>query len=261
MHQLQDAINTRVYQRAGIERQYLDDTLWRAEGIALLKYQPAFANRDVLDIGVGTGRTTVYLAPLARRYQAIDYSPEMVRCFEQTRPGISIALADMRDMSQFPDADFDFVLASNNVFDATGHEDRLRTLHEIHRLLRPGGVLMFTSHNRDRKGAAHWPRLEFLRNPVTQMLLAGHWCRALVNHIRLRRFQMFAEDYAILNDQAHDCALLHYYIGSNAQRRQLDGQGFELLDVLDCLGDCVAPGNLAERSRWLLYVARRIPVS
>lgn len=155
MHQLQDAINTRVYQHVGIERQYRDDSLWRAEGIALLKYQSAFADWYVLDIGVGTGRTTFYLAPLARRYQAIDYSPEMVRCFEQTRPGISIALADMRDMSQFPDADFDFVLASNNVFDATGHEDRLRTLHEIHRLLRPGGVLMFTSHNRDRKGAAH----------------------------------------------------------------------------------------------------------
>lgn len=153
------------------------------------------------------------------------------------------------------------MLASNNVFDATGQQGTSRTLHEIHRLLRPDGVPMFTSHNRDKNGAAHWPRLEFLRNPVTQVLLAGHWCRALVNHIRLRRLQMFAEDYAILNDQAHDCALLHYYIGSNAQRRQLDGQGSELLDILDCLGDSVAPGNLAERSRRLLYVARRIPVS
>ena len=261
MHQLQDAINARVYRRAGIERQYLDDTLWRAEGIALLKYQPAFAGKDVLDIGVGTGRTTVYLAPLARRYQAIDYSPEMVRCFEQTCPGIPIALADMRDMSRFRDSEFDFVLASNNVFDATGHEDRLRTLHEIHRLLRPGGMLMFTSHNRDRKGAAHWPRLELSRNPVTQVLLAGHWCKALVNHIRLRKFQMFAEDYAILNDPAHDCALLHYYIGSTAQRKQLGEQGFELLEILDCLGDSVAPDSLAEHSHWLLYVVRRIPVS
>jgi hypothetical protein len=79
--------------------------------------------------------------------------------------------------------------------------------------------------------------------------------------MRLRKFQMFAEDYAILNDQAHDCALLHYYIGSTAQRRQLGEQGFELLEVFDCLGAPLSQDNPAENCRWLLYVARRIPVS
>jgi SAM-dependent methyltransferase len=261
MSKVQDAINGRVYQRPGIDRHYSDDTLWRAEGIALLKYQPAFAGKDVLDIGVGTGRTTIYLAPLARRYQAIDYSTEMVRSFEATFADIPIALTDMRQMAPFPDADFDFVLASNNVFDAVGHDDRLRTLREIHRVLRPGGILMFTSHNRDRKGAAHWPRLEFSRNPITQLLLAGNWCKALANHLRLRRYQVFAEDYAILNDQAHDCSLLHYYIGSAAQGQQLRDLGFGLLDVLDCRGNPVSQGRPPEDCRWLLYVARRIQVS
>lgn len=261
MRQLQDSINARVYQRAGIERQYQDDSLRRAEGIALLKYQPAFAGKDVLDIGVGTGRTTVYLAFLARRYQAIDYSPEMLRRFEQVLPNVPVALADMREMSEFPDAAFDFVLASNNVFDAIGHEDRLHTLHEIHRLLRPGGILMFSGHNRDVRDVAHGPRLGFSRNPVTQLKLATHWCLSLINHARLRSLQTFADEYAIINDEAHDCALLHYYIGPEAQRRQLTGQGFELLDTFDRLGGPVQPMSRAEHSRWLLYVARRIPVS
>lgn len=261
MPQLQDSINARVYQRAGIERQYLDDTLRRAEGIALLKYQPAFAGKDVLDLGVGTGRTTAYLASLAGRCLAIDYSPDMVRRFEQILPGVPVALADMREMSELPDAAFDFVLASNNVLDAIGHEDRLHTLHEIHRLLRPGGVLMFSSHNRDVRDIAHGPRLEFSRNPVTQLKLTVHWCLSLVNHARLRRLQTFADEYAIINDEAHDCGLLHYYIGPEAQRRQLAKQGFELLDTFDWLGVPVQPGSRAEHSRWLLYVARRLPVS
>jgi SAM-dependent methyltransferase len=261
MHPLQDSINARVYQRAGIEREYQDDGLTRAEGIALLKYQPAFAGKDVLDIGVGTGRTAFYLASLARRYQAIDYSPEMVRRFEQVLPDVPVALADMREMSGFPNGAFDFVLASNNVFDAIGHEDRLHTLHEIHRLLRPGGILMFSSHNRDVRDAVHQPRLEFSRNPVTQLKFAAHWCLSLINHARLRGLQRFTDEYAIINDQAHDCALLHYYIGPEAQRRQLRERGFDLLEIFDKLGNPVPTGKHAEHSRWLLYVALRIPVS
>lgn len=261
MSKVQDAINRRVYQRPGIDRHYRDDTLWRAEGIALLKYQPTFASKDVLDIGVGTGRTTIYLAPLAHHYQAIDYSPEMVRSFEATFAGTPIALADMRQMSPLLDADFDFVLASNNVFDAVGHDDRLRTLREIRRLLRPNGILMFSSHNRDVHGLTNGPRLEFSRNPVTQLQLIALWCRAFANHRRLRKLQKFMDEYAIVNDTAHDCALLHYYISPGTQARQLAEAGFTLLDIFDNKGRRVPDGDRATHSRWLLYVARRIPVS
>lgn len=254
-------VNARVYHHAGVEQHYQDWVLTRAEGVALLKYQPAFAQKDVLDIGAGTGRMTPYLAPLANRYLAIDYSPVMVKYFESAMPGIPVLLADMRSLPQLADCSFDFTLASNNVFDAIGHDDRLRTLREIHRLLRPGGILMFSSHNRDVRDVTHGPRLEFSRNPVTQIRHTAHWGMAYVNHARLRHLQTFAEDYAIINDEAHDCALLHYYISPDSQRRQLAEQGFELLDTFDKLGVPVPSGSRAEHSRSLLYVARRNPVS
>jgi SAM-dependent methyltransferase len=167
----------------------------------------------------------------------------------------------MRKMEAFGAASFDFVLASNNVLDAVGHEDRLCTLREIHRLLRPAGVLMFSSHNRDNDRLVRWPKPEFSRNPITQMQLAVHWGRALLNHARLRHLQTFTDEYAIINDEAHDSALLHYYIGPDAQRLQLQEQGFELLDIFDKLGNPVQPGHQTGHSSWLLYVARRIPVS
>ena len=64
---LQDAVNRRVYHAAGVDLKYDSWDLNRCEVVTLLKYQPAFAGRDVLDLGVGPGRTAMYLTPLARR--------------------------------------------------------------------------------------------------------------------------------------------------------------------------------------------------
>lgn len=125
--------NASVYRRQRTARRCGRDVLLnRAEAAALLRYQPAFAGKDVLDIGVGPGRTAAYLAPLAHRYQAIDYSSVMVAVFRQDFPNAAVALADMADMGLFEDASFDFVLAADNVFDAVGHADRLRTQPQSH---------------------------------------------------------------------------------------------------------------------------------
>jgi hypothetical protein len=91
--------------------------------------------------------------------------------------------------------------------------------------------------------------------------LTVHWCLSLINHAHLQGMQTFASDHAIINDESHDSALLHYYIAPEAQRRQLAEQGFELLDIFDDMGVPVSAGSRAENSHWLLYVARRLPVS
>jgi SAM-dependent methyltransferase len=254
--------NARLYREPEIASYYSDAKLLTfAEAIALLKYQPVFAGKDILDIGVGAGRTTAFLAPLARSYKGIDYSPAMIAQFKRCFPDVPVVLADMTNLRAFDDASFDFALASNNVLDAIGHEERLLTLQEIHRVLRPDGRLMFSSHNRDVRDLAKGPRLQFSRNPITQFQFVVHWFIALANHARLRNSQTFANDYAIVNDEAHDCSLLHYYIGSEAQRRQLADVGFALLDILDQQGMPVTKGDECTHSRSLLYVARRIPVS
>ena len=54
--------------------------------------------------------------------------------------------------------------------------------------------------------------------------------------------QRRAADHAIVNDEAHDYSLLHYYISRSDQERQLDQLGYELLDVLEFDGDPVGPG-------------------
>ena len=249
-------INAQVYHRPGIERHYRSPALMQAEAIALLRYQPAFAGKDVLDIGVGTGRTSTYLAPLAHSYQATDYSPVMVRHMHRTMPDIQVLQADMCHMPELADASFDFVLASSCVFDASGHEDRIKTLREIHRVLRPGGLLVFSSHNRNWMHALRGPRLRHSRNPVTQARMGLHWMRSVVHHHRLRNLQVFTDEYAILNDGAHDFALMHYNIDPDRQRQQLAGEGFDTLEVLDGNGRTRPAGDPVRDCAWLLYVAR-----
>jgi SAM-dependent methyltransferase len=252
----QDLINRRVYHAKGIDKTYQRVALNRAETLALLKYQTTFANRDVLDVGVGAGRTTIYLAPLARRYEAIDYSPVMVDAMRRSWPAVSTSLADMRDLSAFAARSFDFVMASNNVLDAVSHPDRLRSLAEISRVLKPGGTLMFSAHNREFDERLRKPHLNWSRNPVNLSRHALTWARQHFNHSTLQKLHAEHGDYALYSDEGHDFACLHYYIDQRAQRRQLQHAGFTLLEVMDDQGKTLSGAEPASESGWLMYIAK-----
>jgi len=253
----QDRVNARVYQASNIARFYRSDRLDNAETMALLAYQPAFIGRDVLDLGVGTGRTSRFLAPLAGRYVCLDSSPPMVQFVRERFPGLDVSLADMRDLSAFATSTFDFVLASCNLIDAVSHEDRQRVLAEVRRVLRGGGTFMFSAHNRRFRYAQSGPRMVWARNPVTQALQVLRFVRSWANHLRIGRLRRSEPEYALLNDPGHDYAALHYYIDRQTQRTQLEAAGFELLDIFDEAGRRPPPGDDACDSPSLLYVAKK----
>lgn len=252
----QDQINRRVYHGDGVTHQYAhSQTLNVAETIALLKYHDLFAGRDVLDIGVGTGRTTRYLNLLARRYVAIDYSPVMIDYMHRAMPDVASMLGDARDLSMFERGEFDFVFAPNNVIDALSHRDRLQCLQEIHRVLKPGGLLVFSSHNRELRPELRTPSVEWSRNPVDSVLRIRNWVRSMSNRARLESYQREEPDYALFCDAGHDYSCLHYYIDQRTQRRQLREQGFEVLEVIAPDGRFLLEGDGTVESHWLLYVA------
>lgn len=236
---IQDGVNRAVYHRPGVQHYYGAQHFYPAETALLLKYQPRFSGRAVLDVGVGAGRTSRYLLPVAGRYQAIDYSPVMVGYMRARLPHVPIVQADFRDLSDFADASFDFVFATDNVIDALGHDDRLRALRESRRVLRPGGVLAFSSHNLDYRYAFAGPRLDRSRNPVTQLANLAQYWRRWRNHRAVGPLREKAAGYALINDTGHDFACLHYYISLPAQTVQLAQAGFGVLDVFDHEGRTV----------------------
>ena len=255
-----DAQYADIYHAAQTPDLYRSEALLPVEANTLLRHQPRFADRDVLDIGIGTGRTTAYLAPVARHYVGIDYSPAMLERARRRFPGASLRLGDMRDLSDFDDQRFDFVFASNNVLDAIDHDDHEQALIEWARVLRPGGMLAFTSHNRAHRHAGEGPRAAFSRNPITQIRLLQTLARSWANHRRIGALRHSEEGYALINDTGHEFALLHYYVDRPHQREQLSRAGFELLEVRDHAGQVLADHDAGVDSPWLMYAAlRRTP--
>jgi SAM-dependent methyltransferase len=97
----QERVNRRVYWSPKVVQFYTGVGLFVSETAALLRYQLAFVNRDILDLGIGPGRTTRLLAPIARRYVGVDYSEVMVNHMRKAMPEIDVRHANMRDLSEF----------------------------------------------------------------------------------------------------------------------------------------------------------------
>ena len=90
----------------------------------------------MLDIGVGAGRTTQHFAKLVKEYTGIDYSKTMIDACRVKFPQYRLEVADARNLSIFDDSYFDFALFSFNGLDAVEHEERLKILHEIRRIIK-----------------------------------------------------------------------------------------------------------------------------
>jgi len=102
----------------------------------------------ILDLGVGGGRTTAYLASRASRYVGVDYATAMVKACQSRFPELEFVLADAANLTAFPNASFDAVVFSFNGIDYVLPEEARRSCFgHIHRVLKPKGVLIFSSHN------------------------------------------------------------------------------------------------------------------
>jgi SAM-dependent methyltransferase len=117
-----------------------------AESYAFENFVPQGAS--VLDIGVGCGRTTPYLAAKARRYVGIDYVKAMIDICAARFPANTFRCADATRLTGFENDSFDVVVISFNGIDAIStREDRLRCISEVFRVLAPRGRFIFSSHN------------------------------------------------------------------------------------------------------------------
>jgi len=102
----------------------------------------------ILDLGVGGGRTTPYLAEGAARYVGIDYADAMVKICRVKFPRLEFLVADAADLSMFGDESFDSVVFAFNGIDYLQPDQRRQAcLRQIHRVLKPCGSVIFSSHN------------------------------------------------------------------------------------------------------------------
>jgi SAM-dependent methyltransferase len=107
--------------------------------------------RRVLDLGAGTGQLTAPLVAAGHDVVAADTSAGMLGQLSARLPGVPTFVAGAEELP-LPDADVDVVVAAQ----AAHWFDPVRAAAEFRRVLRPGGAIGFTWHDRDDRTA--WSR-------------------------------------------------------------------------------------------------------
>ena len=117
----------------------------------------------ILDIGCGTGRTTTYLNLMGHHVTGIDIAKLMIEKARSIHPDIDYRVMDATNL-EFEDRSFDAALFSFNGLDCLYPvSKRTEALKEVHRVLRNGGVFIYSSHDIDAVRLT-WRTLTRIRN-------------------------------------------------------------------------------------------------
>jgi len=209
----------------------------------------------LLDIGVGGGRTTLYLAPRVKRYIGLDYSPPMIAATRArfAARGYEFVVGDARALP-LSDGELDVVVFSHNGIDYVDHQDRLVVLAEVRRTLRQGGLFVFSTHNLERDD------LHFEAPPgeaLFQRVLHARK-RACLRAHNPEREQLRSRPHAILNDGVFDFRAATYHIRRGAQLEQLAAAGFDHVQTFSGrTGEELSVDQASAADPWLYFLCRR----
>jgi ubiquinone/menaquinone biosynthesis C-methylase UbiE len=219
---------------------------------------------DMLDIGIGAGRTTRYFTPLVRTYVGIDYSKPMVDvCRNQFR--YDFRLADARDLHIFSDSSFDFVLFSFNGLDnILFFHERTKALNEIRRVLKTKGWFIFSSHN------LNWLQSESICNllPYRGKTNFGNINRTLTSLRRMFRKELIkiingycfeakkSKNFDLIREGGK---LMQFYTRPKFQMEQLSRTGFECVGAYGLKGQFIKTTEFeSTKDAWIYYLNRAI---
>jgi ubiquinone/menaquinone biosynthesis C-methylase UbiE len=245
-----------------------DDGLNPFEAALLARVNDELQNQPILDIGIGGGRVTPYLRQISKAYTGIDYSEGMIEATRRKFPGVDLLTCDARDLSRFQNGQFAAaVFFGAGIDDVTGAE-RLQILKEISRVLRNGGIFMFSSHNMEAHFEGGLGRAGGLRlcrnqrvfvadNLIRLQCWISHCKGALRNTIHDRGHAVFVDyDPCFATQPKIGVALRTYYMRRSAQIRQLIDNGFSEAEAVDRNGNTINDDKAA-KSIFLHYMARK----
>jgi ubiquinone/menaquinone biosynthesis C-methylase UbiE len=229
----------------------------------MLLHELAEDRLEMLDLGIGAGRTSVFFKPIAKRYVGVDIAEGMIeRCRQRfdglgNKENLSLEVADATNLREFEDASFDVVLFSFNGLDCVPESGRDDCFRSIMRVLRPGGRFVFSAHN--LRFVDHYYEMKKCRGP-----------RSL--NIELRRLSMNKKvngpvEALLARDQvsfwdgfyADQPELKHVFVKPEHQVNELKRLGFSDVRVVSRKnGRTIDTGEMTKtREPWVYFFCRR----
>ncbi len=167
-----EAENVRSFSSGNSVKEYSKMYLRPGEEYVIKKYM---ADGDrVLDIGCGAGRTTSYIYDNGASVIGADIAEPLVREAKKNFPEINFRVMDVRRLN-FQDETFDTVFFSfNGIDNLASLGERKKAILEMKRVLKPGGHLIYTSHN-----SLAIPRtktsFQIIFNNLSRLRVGSHW--------------------------------------------------------------------------------------
>lgn len=271
----------KIYNQKKISKDYAQrDYLSEAE-IQIIEdlkqYLPKF---NMLDMGVGGGRTTGYFLPMVNSYIGADYAPNMIaECRKKYRNKKIFEVVDVRNMSKFSDNMFDFILFSYNGIDSFDFKDRETALGEIKRVLKNEGLFCFSSHNINWTGLYNlfkfkniYEKLVFKSDQRKSKFLESivkliSFFKAILINIKLdiqnKSFnikfhidQLKEAGYGNLIDNSLNGKAKIFYISFKSQIRQLKKFGFKNISAYSVNGIKTEDENELNKGGWIYYLCQ-----
>ncbi len=247
--------NKTAYARADVLAYYQNlEILFEPEKILFEKLLPEIKDSKILDLGIGGGRTTGHLLQISNDYTGVDYIAEFAKETGEKYPDARILCGDARNLTDFDDETFDFILFSFNGLDCVSNEDRFKALREIYRVLKKDGIFMFSSHNRDYQYFNKLPWQRKIEYSTSFLKFCLYCLYHLPTHFKMSRNEIQTDDYAVVNDGDHRFSMLVYYINIEKQVEQLTNNGFFDVEAYNCEGKLVERDTV---SHWVYYLARK----
>jgi SAM-dependent methyltransferase len=180
-NQYNDQIRADSYAKLGITNGYY--LAYRDLPNLISKYR---LSGLALDYGCGTGRSTRFLRDHGFSTIGVDIAEAMIMKARDLDPQGDYHVIEPGDLRNFPATAFDFVLSNMPFDNIPTMSEKVRTLLEIARVLKPGGtkILVAASHDLYLKEWVSWSSADF---PENRLAKAGDPVKVAITDLGDRR--------------------------------------------------------------------------